>query len=209
MQFQNGGERRSRSPSDSSSSSYAFKLEQAPCIPARERPIMKAAAPTPPRVPTETLPIVSQQETWEEYKERSRRYFGIGDSSRPKHSTSPTNLSNGISSPHSVPPAQSLTEPPSDPHLAHLDDRIEIQNERDRTGLHPPRKTVQPHYNHLTGPGSAFLLQGPSGPFPLPSPSSTPSNHGPTTTGSSSSSSVPPQGRTIYSTGNDTQENVD
>jgi hypothetical protein len=205
MQFQNGSERRSRSPSNSSSSSFPLKLEQPSCLPAQERPGMKAGAPIPPRVTTEAVPMTAQQESWEEYKERSRRNFGISDSSRLKYPKSYNSISNGTSS--SVPPAQGSTELSSESHSVDLDDRMDTRRERNRTNPQVSRKTIQPNYNHLTGPGSAFL-QGPGGPFPPPQPSFTPSNHRPTTTGSPSSSSIPP-GRTIYSTDNDTQENVD
>ncbi|KAF5360916.1 hypothetical protein D9756_004799 [Leucocoprinus leucothites] len=216
---QDGHERRSRSPD--ATTSEPRSLQPAPCPEpqiqpkpqnqARKRQAPKASTSTPPHTASNINienPVTQPTETWEEYKERSRRLFGPWEGSRPKHSKSSNNLSNGGSSSHSIPLAQSSSNVLAHPHLEDPDDASEVGSRPDVKSRSSPRPTIHQYKVPLTGPASA-LLQGPGGPFPPPPSSSASSNRHPTTTGRSSSSSAPPPGRTIYSTDINTNESVE
>jgi len=199
---QNGHEPPSRSPD--LSNPEPFSSQVAPCpLPkmqpkpqpqpqVRKRQSMKAVVPIAPHIaPNASIDNpVKLTETWEEYKERSRRLFGPGDGSRIRQSKSSTSLSNGGPSSQTIPPAPSISMIPS--HLDDPDDISETGSFSD-SKRRSPRPILQHYRPPLTGPGSAFL-QGPGGPFPVPAPLA-PNNHNLISIGSS----VPPSGRTIYS----------
>lgn len=199
---QNGHEPPSRSPD--LSNPEPFSSQVAPCpLPkmqpkpqpqpqVRKRQSMKVVVPIAPHIaPNASIDNpVKLTETWEEYKERSRRLFGPGDGSRIRQSKSSTSLSNGGPSSQTIPPAPSISMIPS--HLDDPDDISETGSFSD-SKRRSPRPILQHYRPPLTGPGSAFL-QGPGGPFPVPAPLA-PNNHNLISIGSS----VPPSGRTIYS----------
>ncbi|KAJ3568746.1 hypothetical protein NP233_g5515 [Leucocoprinus birnbaumii] len=161
--------------------------------------------PNPLNVSFENLSVAQPTETWEEYKERSRRMFAPGDASRPKSSKSSSNLTNGGYPSYPVPfPINFIPQSHSD----YPGNSPETGSRSDAKRRSSPRPTVHQYKVPLTGPGSAFL-QGPGVPFPPPSSSSTSSNRHPTTVGSSSSSTAPPPGRTIYSTDVNKSESAD
>lgn len=206
--LQNGHKPRSRSPDPPNSE--LFPLQLAPCLlpktqpkpqpQVRKRQNVKAAASisphTTPNASIDNPSTVQPTETWEEYKERSRRLFGPGDGSRVRQSKSSTNLLNGGPSSQIVPPAPDISKVSS--HLDDPDDPSETRSHSD-IKRHSPHPTLHQYRLPLTGPGSAFL-QGPGGPFPASTPSLASSNNHLIIIGSSSSSAAPPSGRTIYST---------
>lgn len=205
---QNGHDPPSRSPNLSNTE---IPSQLAPCPLPRMQPksqpqvqkrqSMKAPVSIPPHIaPNASIDNPAKlTETWEEYKERSRRLFGPGDGSRIRQSKSSTGLSNGGISSQTILPTPSISMIPS-----HLDDPDDLSE----TGSFSDNKRRSPHLipHHyrppLTGPGSAFL-QGPGGPFPVPAPAPapvpSPNINNSISVGSSSSSAVPPSGRTIYS----------
>ncbi|KAF9454786.1 hypothetical protein P691DRAFT_804149 [Macrolepiota fuliginosa MF-IS2] len=149
--------------------------------------------------------MAESTETWEEWKEKSRRLYGTGDNSRLRNSSSGSTL-NGTPPSHSAPPTRDSSDIPRLAPESRLgpDPPPMVAPTHDRGPQLPPPATTGP----LTGPGSAFL-QGPGGPFPRPPPpTTTPPTH-PTPAASTSSSAAPvPSGRTIYST-DDHVENED
>lgn len=170
----------------------------------------------PPSTSAGKRPITEPSETWEEWREKSRRLYGTGDVSRLRNSQPSSNSSNGTSS-HTTPLARDssdvspLTPDPQwdGPDPAPREGIIQHRGPHSSLPKHlpppPPRVFLQPFdepppVGPLTGPGSAFL-QGPGGPFPRPSPpSSVPSV--PATGSSSSVAPASPPGRTIYSPDN-------
>jgi hypothetical protein len=163
-------------------------------------------------------PLNEPTETWEEWKEKSRRLYGTGESSRQKIPQPHTIMPNGTVAPaHPILHAsQSLSDIPRFPPAPHWDgpeafvhqggprSSVPILNGHPSS---PPHDKPPSWAGGLTGPGSAFL-QGPGGPFPPPPPPIPPSHHTPAA-GPSSPSSIPQSGRTIYSAGNRNIENAD
>lgn len=162
-------------------------------------------------------PLNEPSETWEEWKEKSRRLYGTGESSRHKIPQPHAIMSNGAPTPpHPLLHAsQNFTDVPRFPAVPHWDGPESFAHQggpRSSVPIlngHPvsssPSHDKPPSWaGGLTGPGSAFL-RGPGGPFPLPAPPS----HQTSAAGPSSAPSIPQSGRTIYSAGNRNVENAD
>jgi len=191
----------------------------------RNKPSSRPPAPVPPRNPPSTSTgktlITEPTETWEEWKEKSRRLYGTGDSSRQRSSQSSGSLSNDTLPSHATPPDRDLSDIPRLPPIGqwvrpessnHTEIRHRgpsstvslLNGDPTSAPLDLPLEKSPSWTGPLTGPGSAFL-QGPGGPFPRssPLPSTAPAGQQ-VSLGSSSSAATPDSSdeRTVHSTNN-------
>ncbi|KXN88169.1 hypothetical protein AN958_07628 [Leucoagaricus sp. SymC.cos] len=225
----------SASGSNSASSSRMKSKACPPRSTARKAQSSKAAAPTPPPGASSTSstskrPFVEPTETWEEWKEKARLLYSRDpiEITRQRQTQPPSVLSAGALDPIEVPNPPEPSRPSGQPlyegdprseHTSPASPRTDYNNDytprayieyekghpkkpRSKSGQNTAKMPSRP----LTGPGSAFL-HGPGG-FTIDTPPEDVPWESHTAASGTSSSSVPPPGRTIYSTGNETKENA-